>query len=40
VLKRPVLDELGKEAAGKNLKFEDYVDMRALREVEKEGVFR
>jgi ABC-type nitrate/sulfonate/bicarbonate transport system substrate-binding protein len=35
-----VIDELGKEAGGKNLKFEDYVDMRALRELDKEGVFK
>ncbi len=35
-----VIDELGKEAAGKNLKFEDYVDMRALRELDKEGAFK
>ena len=30
----------GKEAKGKNLKFDDYVDMRALRELEKEGFFK
>lgn len=35
-----VLDELGKEAKGKNLKFEDFVDLRALRELEKEGAFK
>jgi NitT/TauT family transport system substrate-binding protein len=35
-----VIDELGKEAKGKPLKFEDYVDMRALRELEKEGFFK
>ena len=35
-----VIDELGKETAGKNLRFEDYVDMRALRELEKEGFFK
>jgi NitT/TauT family transport system substrate-binding protein len=35
-----VIDELDKEAAGKNLRFEDYVDMRALRELEKEGFFK
>jgi ABC-type nitrate/sulfonate/bicarbonate transport system substrate-binding protein len=35
-----VIDELGKEAAGKNLRFDDYVDMRALRELEKEGFFK
>lgn len=35
-----VIDELGKDAAGKNLKFEDYVDLRALRELDKEGAFK
>ena len=35
-----VLDELGKEAKGKNFKFEDFVDLRALKELEKEGVFK
>lgn len=35
-----VIDELGKDAAGKNLKFEDYVDLRALRELDKEGTFK
>jgi NitT/TauT family transport system substrate-binding protein len=35
-----VIDELGKEAKGKPLKFEYYVDMRALRELEKEGFFK
>jgi hypothetical protein len=35
-----VIDELGKDAAGKNLRFEDYVDLRALRELEKEGFFK
>ena len=35
-----VIDELGKEAKGKNLKFDDYVDMRPLRELEKEGFFK
>jgi NitT/TauT family transport system substrate-binding protein len=35
-----VIDELGKDAAGKTLKFEDYVDMRALRELDKEGIFK
>ena len=35
-----VIDELGKDAVGKNLKFEDYVDLRALRELDKEGVFK
>lgn len=35
-----VLDELSKEAKGKNLKFDDFVDLRALKELEKEGVFK
>jgi NitT/TauT family transport system substrate-binding protein len=35
-----VLDELGKEAKGKNWRFEDFVDLRALRELEKEGFFK
>ena len=35
-----VLDELGKEAKGKNWKFDDFVDLRALRELEKEGFFK
>ena len=35
-----VIDELGRDAAGKNLKFEDYVDLRALRELDKEGAFK
>jgi NitT/TauT family transport system substrate-binding protein len=35
-----VIDELGKETKGKNLKYEDYIDMRALRELEKEGFFK
>ena len=35
-----VLDELGKEAKGKTWKFEDFVDLRALRELEKEGFFK
>jgi NitT/TauT family transport system substrate-binding protein len=35
-----VIDELGKDAAGKNLRFEDYVDLRALRELDKEGAFK
>ena len=35
-----VLDELGKEAKGKTWKFEDFVDLRALRELEKEGAFK
>jgi hypothetical protein len=32
-----VLDELGKETKVKSAKFEDFVDLRALRELEKEG---
>ena len=35
-----VIDELGKEAKGKNLKFYDFVDLRALKELEKEGIFK
>ena len=35
-----VLDELSKEAQGKNWKFDDFVDLRALRELEKEGFFK
>jgi ABC-type nitrate/sulfonate/bicarbonate transport system substrate-binding protein len=35
-----VIDELSKETAGKNLRFEDYVDLRALSELEKEGFFK
>lgn len=35
-----VLDEIGKEARGKTFKFENFVDMRALRELEKEGFFK
>jgi NitT/TauT family transport system substrate-binding protein len=35
-----VLDEIGKEAKGKTFKFEDFVDMRALRELEREGFFK
>jgi NitT/TauT family transport system substrate-binding protein len=35
-----VLDELGKEAKGKSWRFDDFVDMRALRELEREGFFR
>ena len=35
-----VLDELSKEAKGKNWKFDDFVDLRALRELEKEGFFK
>jgi ABC-type nitrate/sulfonate/bicarbonate transport system substrate-binding protein len=32
-----VLDELSKEPKAKSMKFEDFVDLRALRELEKEG---
>lgn len=35
-----VIDELSKEATGKNLKFDDYVDMRVLRELDKEGALK
>ena len=35
-----VLDEIGKEAKGKTFKFDEFVDMRALRELEKEGFFK
>jgi len=35
-----VLDEVGKEAKGKTFKYEDFVDMRALRELEKDGFFK
>ncbi|HEY7319696.1 MAG TPA: hypothetical protein VIE89_19175, partial [Candidatus Binatia bacterium] len=35
-----VLDEIGKEAKGRTFKFEDFVDMRLLRELEKEGFFK
>jgi NitT/TauT family transport system substrate-binding protein len=35
-----VLDELGKEPKAKSMKFEDFVDMRALRELEKEGALK
>jgi ABC-type nitrate/sulfonate/bicarbonate transport system substrate-binding protein len=35
-----VLDELGKDAKTKAWKFDDFVDMRALRELEKEGFFK
>lgn len=37
---KTVLDELGSEVKGKTLKFEDFVDLRALRELEKEGAFK
>src|SRR6266581_543276 len=32
-----VLDEIGKEAKGKTFRYDDFVDMRALRELQKEG---
>jgi len=35
-----VLDELAKEAKGRTWKFDDFVDLRALRELEKEGSFK
>jgi hypothetical protein len=35
-----VLDELGKDAKAKSWKFDDFVDLRAVRELEKEGVFK
>jgi ABC-type nitrate/sulfonate/bicarbonate transport system substrate-binding protein len=35
-----VLDEIGKEAKGKTFKFDDFVDLRALKELEKEGFFK
>jgi ABC-type nitrate/sulfonate/bicarbonate transport system substrate-binding protein len=35
-----VLDELGKEAKGRAFKIEDFVDMRVLRELEKESFFK
>jgi ABC-type nitrate/sulfonate/bicarbonate transport system substrate-binding protein len=35
-----VLDELSKEPKAKAMKFEDFVDLRALRELEREGFFR
>jgi hypothetical protein len=35
-----VLDELGKEPKAKSSRFDDFVDMRALRELEKEGIFK
>ena len=35
-----VLDEIGKEAKGKTFKFDDFVDMRALKELEKDGFFK
>jgi ABC-type nitrate/sulfonate/bicarbonate transport system substrate-binding protein len=37
---KTVLDELGSEVKGKTLRFEDFVDLRALRELEKEGAFK
>ena len=35
-----VMDELSKEAKGKTWKFDDFVDLRALRELEAEGFFK
>ncbi|HEY2987041.1 MAG TPA: ABC transporter substrate-binding protein [Candidatus Binatia bacterium] len=35
-----VLDELGKEPKAKSSKFEDFVDLRALQELAREGVFK
>lgn len=35
-----VLDELGKEPKAKSSKFEDFVDLRALRELDQEGAFK
>jgi NitT/TauT family transport system substrate-binding protein len=35
-----VLDELSKEAKTKSSKFEDFVDLRALRELDREGAFK
>jgi NitT/TauT family transport system substrate-binding protein len=35
-----VLDEFGKEPKVKSAKFDDFVDLRALRELEREGFFR
>jgi NitT/TauT family transport system substrate-binding protein len=35
-----VLDELSKEPKAKSTKFDEFVDMKALRELEREGVFK
>jgi ABC-type nitrate/sulfonate/bicarbonate transport system substrate-binding protein len=35
-----VLDELSKEPKAKSSKFDDFVDMRALRDLEREGIFK
>lgn len=35
-----ILDEIAREAKGKTLKLDDFVDMRALRELEKGGFFK
>jgi len=35
-----VLDELGKEPKAKSSKFEDFVDLRALKELDREGAFK
>lgn len=35
-----VLDELSKETKGRTFKFDDFVDLRALKELEREGFFK
>jgi ABC-type nitrate/sulfonate/bicarbonate transport system substrate-binding protein len=35
-----VLDELGKEPKAKSSKFDDFVDLRALKELDQEGAFK
>jgi hypothetical protein len=35
-----VLDEIAKKAKAKTFKFDDFIDMRALRQLESEGVFQ
>src|SRR6266481_8242124 len=37
---KTVLDELGKEPKAKSSKFEDFVDLRALKDLEREGAFK
>jgi NitT/TauT family transport system substrate-binding protein len=37
---KTVLDELSKEPKARSMKFDDFVDMRALRELEREGFFK
>jgi hypothetical protein len=37
---KTVLDEISSEVKGKTPRFEDFVDLRALRELEKEGAFK